>query len=97
MLGARMKEDGFDIMTTPCGPNDMYALWFAIGEKGDPPHDEKAVKLILGVPGVDINATNSGGQSMLWRRSRSVKLSWPIPASTRTWPTGTRGCAYTLL
>ena len=78
MLGATMKEDGFDITTTPCGPNRRYALWFALGEPGEP-HDEKAVKLALGVPGVDVSWTNAGGRSMLWiqcfyGRSRNVKL-----------------------
>jgi hypothetical protein len=77
-LGAKMKEDGFDIMTTPCGPKGRRALWFALGEKGEP-YDEKAVKLALGVPGVDVNVKNVRGQSMLSQqcflgRSRNAKL-----------------------
>ena len=54
MLGAAMKEDGFDSMRTPCGPVGLCALDFAIGGKGEP-YDEKAVKLALGLPGVDGN------------------------------------------
>ena len=77
-LGARTKEDGFDIHTMGCGPLNMSALAFALGEMGEP-HDEKAVMLALGVPGLDVNATNDGGQSFLWvqcyqGRSRNVKL-----------------------
>ena len=77
-LGARMKEDGFDIHTTPCGPKRRSALRFALGEEGDP-HDEKAVMLALGVPGVDVNETSDGGQTALWQqcfvgRSRNVEL-----------------------
>jgi hypothetical protein len=78
MLGAKMKEDGFDIRTTRCGPNGPCALGFALGGEGEP-YDEKAVKLALGMPGVDVNATDDTGQSLLWNqcymgRSRSVKL-----------------------
>jgi len=78
MLGATMKEDGFDIHMTPCGPKRRSALRFALGEPGEP-HDEKALKLALGVPGLDVNATNDAGQSLLfiqcaYGRSRNVKL-----------------------
>jgi ankyrin repeat protein len=73
-----MKEDGFDITTTRCGPKGLCALWFALGGPGEP-YDEKAVKLALGLPGVDVNATDDGGRSDLFvqcylGRSRNVRL-----------------------
>jgi hypothetical protein len=87
MLGAKMKDDGFDIMRTPCGPKGRSALGFALGEPGEP-YDEKAVKLALGVPGLDVNETSAGGQSVLWcavgEGAAMSSSSWPIPASIRT-------------
>ena len=77
-LEGMMKEDAFDINTTRCGPNGRTALAFALGEKTEP-HDEKAVKLVLGAPGVDVNAPDPLGQSVLliqcnWGKSRNVAL-----------------------
>ena len=77
-LEGMMKEDAFDINMTPCGPWGWTALAFALGVEGDP-YDEKAVKLILGVPGLDVNATNEEGRTRLWvecsiGRSRNVAL-----------------------
>jgi ankyrin repeat protein len=73
-----MKEDAFDINETRCGPNGWTALFFALGELNEP-HDEKAVKLVLGAPGVDVNAPGHLGQSVLLvqcglGRSRNVEL-----------------------
>ena len=78
VLEGTMKKDAFDINWTPCGPRHPSALAFALGAKGDP-HDEKAVSLVLGVPGLDVNATNEWGRTVLWvqcsgGRSRNVAL-----------------------
>ena len=64
-LGAMMKMGGdrFDINKTVVG-SGVEALWFALGEPGDP-YDEKAVKLVLGVPGLDVNVTGSTGATVL--------------------------------
>jgi hypothetical protein len=67
-LEGMMKEDAFDINTTPCGPDGWCALSFALGESGEP-HDEKAVKLVLDAPGVDVNVRNHLGQSELLAQS----------------------------
>ena len=77
-LGGMMKEDAFDINETPCGPYDRCAFDFACGEKGDP-YDEKAMKLVLGVPGLDVNVTSALGRTRLmvqcsFGRSRNVAL-----------------------
>jgi ankyrin repeat protein len=73
-----MQEDAFDINTTECGPNGWPALAFALGVENEP-HDEKAVKLVLSAPGVDVNAPNHWGRTMLvlqcsWGRRRNVEL-----------------------
>ena len=77
-LKAMMEVEGFDIMTTPCGPDGVCALDFALGENGEE-HDALAVKRALAALGVDVNATNPGGETALWfqclrGRSRNVKL-----------------------
>ena len=77
-LGGMMKEDAFDINTTRCGPYGVFALPFALGWTGQP-HDEKAVKLVLGVRDMDVNLTNATGATALLAqcslgRSRNVKL-----------------------
>ena len=82
VLEGKMKEDGFDIMRTPCGPLCRHALDFALGEDGDP-HDEKAVKLALGVPGLDVNERNSGGVN----RCLSSAAGEGAAMSSCSWPT----------
>jgi hypothetical protein len=86
-LGGMMKEDAFDINETECmlserynlvGPEVLIALHFALGGENEP-HDEKAVKLVLGAPGVDVNVQNHLGQSVLliqcsWGKSRNLEL-----------------------
>jgi len=77
-LGATMKKDGFDITTTPCGPQRRCALEFALGDHGDP-YDEKAVKLVLGAPGLDVNVMNDVEETVLlvqcsFGRSRTIEL-----------------------
>ena len=85
MLGSLMQQEGFDIHTTPlvtpCGRNRRCALDFALGEEGDP-HDEAAVKRVLGAPGVDVNSANGVGQTLLlvqcyYGRNRNVELRNP--------------------
>ena len=77
-LEAKMKEEGFDARATPCDPFGRRALEFALGDLGDP-HDADAVKLALGMEGVDVNDTSSTGQTFLFGqcgrgRSRNVEL-----------------------
>jgi hypothetical protein len=77
-LRAMMKDDAFDINTTPCGPHGWCALNFALGF-GDEPIDEDAVKLVLDAPGLNIHVTGPAGQTVLWDqcsrgRSRNVEL-----------------------
>ena len=77
-LEARMKEDGFDINDTPCGPLGRIPMDFALGGKGEP-YDEKAVKLVLGTPGLGINRANERGATHLvvqsfCGRSRNIAL-----------------------
>jgi hypothetical protein len=77
-LRAMMKEDAFDINMTPCGPHGESALGFSLSG-GDEPIDEDAVKLVLGVPGLDIHVTTPEGQAALFiqcnlGRSRNVEL-----------------------
>ena len=77
-LQFRMKDEGFDITETRCGPNGWYPLQVALCVENEP-IDEEAVKLVLGVPGVDSNAPNSRGQTLLYLqcaygRSRNVEL-----------------------
>ena len=79
-LRAMMEEGAFDFNTTPCGPDGLCALEFALGENKDDPIDEDAVKLVLGTPGLNIHSlTTPGGQTFLWGqcslgRSRNVEL-----------------------
>ena len=73
-----LKDESFDINLTPCGPGSMCALFFALGE-ADEAIDEEAVKLVLRVPGVELNATTDRGRTSLrgqcfWGRSRNVEL-----------------------
>ena len=72
-LEGMMKEEGFGAST-----HGHPALGFALGYEGDP-HDAAAVKLALGMEGVDVNVTNSKGQTVLLLqcsegRSRNVEL-----------------------
>ena len=71
--GGRVRHQHDEVRT-----EGWTALAFALGGKNEP-HDEKAVKLVLGAPGVDVNAPNHLGQSVLlvqcsWGRSRNVEL-----------------------
>ena len=77
-LEAKMTEEGFDARTARCGPLRRDALDFALGVAGEP-HDVDAVKLVLGMDGVNVNEPNSGGQTFLFAqcfmgRSRNVAL-----------------------
>ena len=77
-IGHMTENGAFDINTTPCGPHGECALDFALGI-GDEPIDEDAVKMVLGVPGLNVNVTGPEGQTLLWAqcsfgRSRNVEL-----------------------
>ena len=77
-LEGMLQEDAFDINTTECGPEGWIALAFALGGN-DEPHDEKAVKLVLGAPGVHVNVSDHLGRTVLLvqchsGRSRNVEL-----------------------
>ena len=78
VLEARTKVGGFTAMTG-CGPRHRHPLPFALGEKGEP-RDADAVKLALGMEGIDVNETNeSWGRTVLWSlcdmgKSRNVEL-----------------------
>jgi hypothetical protein len=79
--------NAFDINEMPCGPDRRCPTDFALGEKGDP-YDEKAVKLVLGVPGLDVNTTNRVGRTMLMvqlqlgKEPKRRNFSSPTPAWT---------------
>jgi hypothetical protein len=77
-LRAMMKDDAFDINTTPCGPRGLCALEFALGD-WDEPIDEDAMKLVLAAPGLNIHVTCPKGRTALYGqcslgRSRNVEL-----------------------
>jgi hypothetical protein len=75
-LEAKMTAEGSEARTAQL--LRKCPLGFALGGRGDP-HDADAVKLVLGMDGVDVNETNSWGQTVLfvqcsWGRSRNVEL-----------------------
>ena len=77
-LRALMEEDGFDINTSPCGPDDISPIGFALGA-GDDPIDEVAVKMVLDAPGLNIHLRSRLGRTVLavqcsYGRSRNVEL-----------------------
>ena len=77
------KDQRFDANRTACGRFGLSALPYALGGvvegEGGFPIDEDAVKLALGIDGLDVNATDEEGQTFLfqqclWGRSRNVEL-----------------------
>jgi hypothetical protein len=85
-----MEEDAFDI-----NAHGASALWFALGMLNEP-IDEDAVKLVLGLPGLNIHLTGPEGQTVLWAqcnmgKSRNVELllvDGRIDPNQRTTDTG---------
>jgi hypothetical protein len=74
-----MKDEGFDINKTGCGPYGRTPLSFALGVDDDDPIDEDAVKLVLAVPGLEFKVTETGGFTHLlmqcgYGRSRNIEF-----------------------